>query len=144
MRLHYLVVTAAALGILLIACGGDSSFSGASYPDAEALANALNDAGLECADFDREDEDGLDIHADTEGACTIDRESADLVTFKDSGAQKNWMGLFDFSCAFGSSFGTSSFPVVQGNQWAISGITATVADMIAEGFGGISSVIECD
>ncbi len=138
-----------AIGSLSIACGGGGP-SGPSYPDVTALADALGDAGIDCIDFTSEAEEseidlGFGNYIDTEGRCTIEGEDVTLYTFKDSGAQKNWTGLgATFGCAFTSGFGLSSFPFIEGNLWAITDMTETTADKIAEGFGGTSEVIECD
>lgn len=135
--------------LLTLACGGEgSSPGGPSFVDAGAVKDGLEQAGIACVDYASSTPDDNDIgrnHIATEGECTADGETLDITTFKDSGAQKNYVGLLKgFGCALAQGFGISSFALVEGNLWIVSNTTETLANKVADRLGATAKVYNCD
>lgn len=139
------------VALILVAAGaflvfrGGGSLTGTSYADADAVSAALTQAGLPCGNYATQTPSGFDINSvATEATCKLGGENLTIDTFKDASAESNWIGFGQsFGCALGKAFGISSFALVQGNGWTISGGTETEANVIARQFGGTVKVFKC-
>lgn len=136
-----IAIVGIALAIGLAACGGSKGFRVTSPED---LRSKLEQQSIPCSGWKTVADANLTFYADAEGQCVIDRETVNVITFKDNGALKNWGGsLKGIGCAIGSGFGVNSFYWVEGNAWAIHPDTETTAKKIASAIGGTVKRTDC-
>jgi hypothetical protein len=117
-------------------------------PNAGAVSEAFSKAGHPCASYAPQTPSGLGSNfVDTEASCTLEGVHLTIDTFRDSGAETNWLGSVKASaCASASSLSLSSYAFVEGNRWVITGTGGNgVAGAIARSaVGGIAKVAPCD
>jgi hypothetical protein len=143
------IVISLATGAAVVACGGGGTGGqDLTYADARAVSEAFSKTGHPCASYAPQTPSGLGSNfVDTEASCTLEGVHLTIDTFKDLGAETNWLGSLKVStCATASSLGVSSYAFVQGDRWVITGSGGNVvASAIARSVvGGIAKVAPCD
>jgi hypothetical protein len=111
------------------------------------MSRALCESGLSCTelrpfakvDLEIGQEGALDV-----GECDLEGETVDLVVWKDNGQRDNFVGMGKtLGCAVGEAFGMTSFHYVEGDKWLVTNTSETLANQIADNFGGKAVHIEC-
>jgi hypothetical protein len=149
-RLLLAVITSLATGAAIAACGGSTGGqapkANPTYADAAAVNDAFSKSGHPCTGYAPQTPSGLGSNfVDTEASCTLQGVHLTIDTFKDSGAETNWLGSLKTSaCASASGLGPPGYAFVEGDRWVITGTISVVANAIARSqVGGTAKVAPC-
>jgi hypothetical protein len=128
------------------ACGGSSS-SAPTFGTADELLTALKDSGMNCTGYEKTPKDEREWGQESAkevGSCELDGETVDITIWKDAGQRKQWEGLGKtVGCSMGEAFGVTEFDYLNGGTWTIGGTSRTLAENLADKFGGEAVHIKC-
>jgi len=92
----------------------------------------------------KEDRELIQEDAKEAGECELDGESLDITIWKDAGQRRQWEGLGKtMGCSMGEAFGITEFDYLNGGTWTISGTSQTLAEKLANKFGGDAIHVDC-
>lgn len=150
-RVVWGVVPVLMVVVLLAGCQGKSGTGSVDIPkqydSAAQIRDALNGAGLGCADFQTIGRDSRDIgekDAQEVATCRVENIGVTMMTWLRLGEAQDWARSRQaMGCQFAESLDTGSPVYVDGGRWIIALKSRPVATKIADAIGGEAKFPDC-